>query len=179
MRTFNRIASLALSWVLILGGLLVIVESMLAAFHRGPWLVPSRQWYEALTSARLADRATVLMALAVGLVGLALLIAEVRPWPPYRLPAHPAGTDATTEWWVLRRPAERLLADTLTHISGVNTARVRLHDGRNRWTVEVRAEARDESRARIEEAINAELARLAAPTSAKIRLRLREPRKVT
>jgi hypothetical protein len=178
MRTVNRIASLVLGLVLIAGGLLVIVESLLAAFHRGPWLVPLWRWYEALTSARLADRATVLMAFAVGLVGLALFLAEIRPWPPYRLPAHPAGTDATTEWWVLRRPAERLLTDTVAHLAGVHTARVRLH-GRNRWTVDVRAEARDESRARIEEAVDAELARLAAPVPAEIRLRLRTPRRVT
>jgi uncharacterized protein DUF6286 len=178
MRTFNRTASLVLGLVLIAGGLLVIMESLVAAFHRGPWLVPLWRWYEALTSAHFADRPTVLMAFAVGLVGLALLLAEIRPWPPYRLPARPAGTDATTEWWVLRRPANRLLTDTVAHLSGVRTARVRLH-GRDRWTVDVRVEAREESRARIEEAVNAALARLAAPASAEIRLRLRTPRKVT
>jgi hypothetical protein len=79
---------------------------------------------------------------------------------------------------VLRRPAERRLADAAANVPGVNTARVRLR-GRRRWKVHVRAEARDDSRAGIEEAVNAELARLAAPAPARVRLRLRRPRRVT
>lgn len=188
MRTFNRIASLVLGLALIAGGLLIAVESLLAAYRLGPWLLPSTPWYEALAGTRLADRATVLVAAALGLAGLALLVAELRPWPPHRLPVHPETTSdttsdttkptaETTEWWLLRRPAERRLARTVTDLPGVDAARVRLH-GRDQWTVTVLAQARDESRARIEEAIDTELAVLAAPTPARVRLRLRKPRRV-
>ncbi|MGH3388159.1 MAG: hypothetical protein ACRDOO_04710 [Actinomadura sp.] len=188
MRTFNRIASLALGLALIAGGLLTVVESMRAAYRLGPWLVPSRRWYEALSGTRLADRPAMLVAVALGLAGLALLLAELRRRPPHRLPVRPGTTsdrtEATaeaavpTEWWLLRRPAERRLARTVAELPGVNAARVRLR-GKDQWTVTVLAEARDESRSGIEEAIGRELAAFAAPDSARVRLRLRTPRRVT
>ncbi|HEV7930854.1 MAG TPA: DUF6286 domain-containing protein [Actinomadura sp.] len=178
MRVLNRIVTLLLSLVLIVGGLLVAVEAVLAAFHRAPWLLPVRRWHDILAGTRLADPSTVTVAATLGAVGLVLLIAELWPWRPYRLPARPATADDRTRWWVLRRPAERRLADAAANVPGVNTARVRLR-GRRRWKVHVRAEARDDSRAGIEEAVNAELARLAAPAPARVRLRLRRPRRVT
>jgi hypothetical protein len=177
MRTFNRIASLVLGLALIVGGLLVAVESVLAAFHRRPWLLPSQRWYEIFNGTRLSDQSMMVVAAALGLVGLVLLLAESRPWPPHRLPAHPATTDANAEWWVLRGPAERRLTAAVADLTSVNRARVRLR-GRHRWMVNVRAEARDERRTGIEEAINTELARLAAPVPATVRLRLRKPRRV-
>jgi divalent metal cation (Fe/Co/Zn/Cd) transporter len=178
MRAFNRIAALALSLVLIAGGVFVVVESVLAALHRRPWLLPSRRWYEALRGTQLSDRSMTVVAVTVGLVGLVLLVAEIRPWAPYRLPAQLSTADPDTEWWVLRGPAERRLAKAVAGVSGVNAARVRLR-GRHQWTVRVRAEARDESRDRITAAIDGELARLAAPGPARVRLRLRKPRRVT
>jgi uncharacterized protein DUF6286 len=182
MRTFNRIASLVLGLALIAGGLLIAVESLLAVYRLGPWLAPVNRWNEALAGTRLADRPIMLVAVVLTLAGLALFLAELRPWPPHRLPAHP--TDATTVptvptgWWLLRRPAERLLTREVTGLPGVNTARVRLY-GRDQWTVTVLAEAREESRAEIEKTIDAELAALGAPAPARVRLRLRTPRRVT
>jgi hypothetical protein len=178
MRIFNRIASLLLSLVLIVGGLLIAVEAVLAALHRGPWLLPVRRWHDILAGTRLADPSALAVAATLGAVGLVLLIAEVWPWRPYRLAARPATVDDRTQWWVLRRPAERRLADAAAGVPGVNAARVRLR-GRRQWKVNVRAEARDDIRADIEEAVEAELARLAAPAPARVRLRLRRPRGVT
>jgi hypothetical protein len=178
MRVFNRIATLLLGLVLMVGGLLIAVEAVLAALHRAPWLLPLRRWHDILAGTRLADPPTVAVAVALGSVGLVLLIAELWPWRPYRLPARPATADDRTQWWVVRRPAERRLAEAVERVPGVNTARVRLR-GRRRWKVDVRAEARDDSRADIEEAVDTELARLAAPTPARVRLWLRRPRRVT
>ncbi|GAA2108290.1 DUF6286 domain-containing protein [Actinomadura alba] len=177
MRAFNRIATLVLSLVLIAGGLFIAVQAVLAALRHAPWLLPLRRWHAALTSTPLGDRLAVILMGAVGLLGLALLIAELRPWRPSRLPVHPATADAGSEWWVLRRPAERLLADAAARIPGVNSARVRLR-GRHRWKVDVLAEARDEDRTEIAEAIDGELDRLAAPAPVRVRLRLRSPRRV-
>jgi hypothetical protein len=178
MRIFNRVISLLLSLVLLLAGLLIAVEAVLAAFHRAPWLLPLRRWHDLLASTRLADPPTRAVAAVLGTVGLLLLIAELWPRRPYRLRARPATADEKTQWWVLRRPAERRLADAAARVSGVNSARARLR-GRRLWKVDVRAEARDDRRADIEEAVKAELARLAAPAPARVRLRLRRPRRVT
>jgi hypothetical protein len=178
MRAFNRIATLALTLVLIAGGLFIAVQAVLAALHRAPWLLPLRRWHDDLLGTRLGDRVTVTVAGALGLVGLVLLVAELRPWRPYRLPVRPDTADPSSEWWVLRSPAERRLSDAAVRLPGVNRARVRLH-GRHRWKVNVRAEARDEDRAQIAQAIEGELDRLAAPAHVRVRLRLREPRRVT
>jgi hypothetical protein len=177
MRAFNRIASLVLSLILIAGGLFIAVQAVLAALRRPPWPLPLRGWHAFLTSTPLGDRLVMIVLGAVGLLGLVLLIAEFRPWRPSRLPVHPATADAGSEWWVMRRPAERRLADAAARLPGVNSARVRLR-GRHRWKVDVRAEARDEERAEIAEAIDGELDRLAAPAPVRVRLRLRSPRRV-
>ncbi|MBC6457367.1 DUF6286 domain-containing protein [Actinomadura sp. HBU206391] len=178
MRAFNRIAALVLSLALIVGGLFIAVQAVLAAFHRAPWPLPLRSWHDDLVGTRLDDPVTTIVAAALGVIGLVLLIAELRPWRPSRLPVHPATADPSSAWWVVRGPAERRLAAATARIPGVNKARVRLR-GRHRWKVNVRAEARDESRRRIAEAIEDELDRLAAPAHVRVRLRLRKPRRVT
>ena len=179
MRLFNRLAALVLALILIAGGLLIALEAALAAFRRTPWLIPSQRWHDVLVTTRLSDRPALVTAGALLVVGLALLVAEVRRWPPSELPIRLDAADSVTQWRVLRRPAERRLADAAADVVGVGRARARVRlRGREHWRVYVLAEAREDSRGMIEEAVDTELARLAAPMPAEVRLRLTRPRRV-
>lgn len=177
MRAVNRVLSLLLGLVLLAGGLLVVVEAVLAAADQSSWLIPADSWYQFLTENTLGDTVVLIAALAVGLLGLILLVAELRPWPPARLPLHLETADG--RWWVTRRAAERRLAAAAENVSGVGGARARLRTRRGRWRVGVRAQAREDSQQEVERAVEEILERLGSPPDSSVQVRLVRPRRVS
>jgi hypothetical protein len=176
MRAVNRLLSLLLGLVLLLGGLLVAVEALLAALGQASWLIPVDRWYEFLTETRVGDRRVLIVSLAVAVLGLILVVAEVRRWPPTRLPVHLESADG--HWWVARRSAESRLASAAGDVTGVVGARAKLRARHGRWQIGVRVEARESSRPVVEQAIEETLKRLSPPPDSSVRLRLVKPRRV-
>lgn len=168
MRSYGRLAFVLLGVVVLVGGLLIATEAVLALIHRPPWLVPFGSWYAALSQAR--GGPTLAVGCAMTVTGIGLLLAELRPWPPYRLRIDPA--DGAGEWFVLRRSAERRLGTVAGRVAGVGGARVRLRGRGTRWRVGVTAAAPLDARAALERALRAELRTLAAPDGSRLRVRL-------
>jgi hypothetical protein len=85
MRAVNRFASGLLGLVLIVVGLVVAIEAGLIAAGRRPAGLPLDGWYQRLTATTLANRAVLVTAIVVGVVGLLILVSQLRRWAPDRL----------------------------------------------------------------------------------------------
>jgi hypothetical protein len=106
VRLVNQISAGLLGVVLFLLGLLAIVEAALVAVGGTPWLVRLDQWHGPLSRRTLADNRVLGVSIIVGVVGLTILILQVRPWRPRRL----ITGDDREAWWVSRRSLEQRAA---------------------------------------------------------------------
>lgn len=177
MRAVNQVLSLLLGIILLVGGLLLAVEAVLAAAGQDSWLLPADEWYRFFTETTLGDQVVLLVALAAALLGLILLIAELRPWRPTRLPVHLETADG--RWWITRRAAERRLTGAAETVSGVSGARARLRTRRDRWKGGVRVEAREDAQQDVEQEVRRTLERLGSPADSDVQVRLVTPRRVS
>lgn len=175
MRALNRLAGLLLGLALLAGGLLALVDGALAAAGRHPWPIRLDRWYPALTGTRLHDPMVRTVAIGAAVLGLLILILQIRRWTPKQLALRPGDTG---RWSVRRRSVERQLPTPVAELSGVNAVRARLRGRRARWRLTLRAEGRPESRDAIEHAVRDELDKLTAPDGARLRVTIRPPRRV-
>ncbi len=178
MRVFNRLAALLLGLVLIAGGALVVADGVLTATGRRPWLIRFDSWYGPLTRARLNQPLVLAVAIAVGVLGLLLLFAELRPWAPRHLAVRGGDGEVPVDWWVYRRSVERQLVGAVQGVTGVSHAKARLRGRRDRWRLVVTAAGRSDSRPAVYRTVQSELARVAAPGAVKLRVAMRKPRRV-
>ncbi|MEU8300684.1 DUF6286 domain-containing protein [Micromonospora sp. NPDC048909] len=165
MRTANRLATLLLAAALLVGGALAAVEALLAAAGRPALLVEPAGWSATLRTTRWDDPAVRGLAVAVILLGLTILAAELRRWSPSRL-------DAGDGWHLHRRSVERRLTVAVRSVPGVRRARVRIHRRGAEWRPRVTATGDPAARDEVEFAVHQELHRLAAPRPGRIDVRL-------
>ncbi len=169
MRIFNRLASVVIALALVAGGLLAIVEGSLVAAGRPPLLVPLQSWYDAFTTTRVRDQAILLLSILMVVLGLLVLLSQLRPWPPDRLRIVGEG------WHVQRRSVEHQIASAVQGVPGVKGARARL--GKN-WRLNVQASADRSLRGEVEEMVRRELELMEAPDNVRWDVRLIKPRVV-
>ncbi|MFE9693808.1 hypothetical protein [Micromonospora sp. NPDC005806] len=172
MRTVNRIATLLLAVALLVGGVLVAVGALLAALGRAGPLV--HRWYATVTATRWQDAPVRAVAASLTLLGVVVLVAELRRWRPTRLRL--AGDDG---WHLHRRSVERRLAWTVRSVPSIRRARVRLRRRGDAWRHRVTATGDPAARADVEFALRRELDRLAAPCHGRIEVRLVPARRAT
>ena len=133
MTVVNRVLATLLALALLLGGLLAVVEIVLAALGRQPWLVPHPDWTTWLSDQTLGSgivRAVLIGAVVLGLVLLVLALRRGRPGA-LPLPSRVESVRTTAS----RRGIERTLRAAATRPDGVREARVKAR----RRTVRVRA----------------------------------------
>ncbi len=174
MRLVNRIAASLLGLVLILLGLLAIVEAALVAMGASPWLVPLDDWHGSLSRLTLGDNRVLGVSIIVGVVGLTILLLQVRPWWPRRL----ITGDDRRAWWVSRRSLEQRAVTAATQVMGVHKARARARGRETQWRLHLSADARPEQRDEVADAVRRELDRLAVPADIPMKVALRRPRRV-
>ncbi|HEY3503000.1 MAG TPA: DUF6286 domain-containing protein [Actinocatenispora sp.] len=178
MRVVNRLAAVLVGLVLLAGGLLVALAAVLAAAGRRPWPVDVSTWYGPLTRTTIGAPVVVGVAIAVGVVGLALFVAEVRPWAPQRLAIRRDGDARPVSWWVYRRSVEREVSTTVDAVPGVAGTRARLRGRGEKWKLTVRPRARADAEETVRKVVSAQLDRIAAPVPVRLRVALRKPRRV-
>lgn len=166
MRSVNRIASLLLATALLVGGALVVVQALLRTLDR-PAPLDTAGWFDALSGTRWSDPTVRAVAGGALLLGLAILVAQLRRWTPVRL-----ATDDREGWYLHRRCVERRLADAARAVPGVRRARVHVRRRGGQWRPRVRATGDPAARAEIEFAVHQELHRLTAPRPGRIDVRL-------
>lgn len=174
MRVVNRIAATLLGVVLLAAGLLIAVEAALLAAGRAPWLLPLDRWHATLSERSISDTRVLGVSIVVGVIGVAVLIAQLRPWPPQRL----ITGDARGSWWVARGSVELRTAAAAATVTGVHHARAEVRGNERRWRLRMRAEANPEQRDEVMTAVRHELDRLAAPPDIAVNVDLRRPRRV-
>lgn len=165
MRWLNRIATALLAVALLVGGPVLVVEGVLAALgHPGPFLP---RWSATLTRTRWQDGSVRAVALTITLLGLLLLVAELRRWRPTRL-----RLTAEDGWHLHRRSLERRLARAVRAVPSIRRARVRIRRRGDNWRPRITATGDPAARADVEFAVHRELDRLAAPRPGRIEVRL-------
>jgi hypothetical protein len=174
MRTANRVGALLLGLLLLAVGVLVVVEAVFAVAGRDPWLLPLDAWFTALTSTTPADTGFLAVSVGVGVLGLVIFAAQVRPWPPQLVAVNTARSDET--WFMARRSVERRVAASADAVPGVRDARVRVRGRRRHWRLRVSGHGPDDRRDAVTDAVRHELGRLDAPADTSVSVRLRAGR---
>jgi hypothetical protein len=126
MRVANRVVSALLALALLVGGLLVAVEIVVAGFDRRPWVLPHDRWYR---DARLRSwESAPVRWLFISLVaaGLLLLFLQLARRRPTVLPLAPGGAPADLG----RRSLERSLVRAASDVDGVAAAKVKVGEER-------------------------------------------------
>lgn len=120
LRPLNRVLCALLALLLLVGGLLVAVEILLAGLDRSPWLVPHDQWRDWATTTSWSQREARLLFVGLAVVGLALLLVELWRRRPSSMPlaAGPGGVASDLD----RRGIERWLAERVRRVEGVSQA---------------------------------------------------------
>ncbi|WP_422740215.1 Asp23/Gls24 family envelope stress response protein [Micromonospora sp. WMMD729] len=167
MATVNRVASALLAVTLLVGGVLLATQALLAAVGRLTTLLLRPGWADTLTTTRWHDPGVRTAAgVAVGL-GLVVLAAQLRRWTPVRL-----RVDQRDGWHLYRRCVERRLTDAVDTVPGVRRTQVRVRRDGDRWRPRLRATGDPAARAEVEFAVRQELRHLAAPGADRVDLRL-------
>lgn len=159
MRLVDRLATLALSLVLLAGGLLFAAEAVLVALHLPALLIDRAGWYDGLTRTRVDHPLVRGIAIVVAAVGLLILVAQLVRWRPDRI-----GARSGADWHLKRRSVERRLTAAVDEVPGVVRSRVRLVRGPGGWGPRIRVVGPAEVPAAVEDAARRELDRLGAPT---------------
>lgn len=134
VRTTNRIVSALLAVALLVGGLLVAVEAVLASLDRGPWILPHEDWAKSLRETAYSDRSARIFFLVLVAAGVALLLLELARRPPPSLQMAGRGSGITAD--LDRRGVERWLSTRLADVEGATGTRATI----TRKAVEVSAE---------------------------------------
>jgi hypothetical protein len=155
MRGINRAASALLGLLLVVVGLLVALEAAWIAAGRAPLWFALDRWYGSLTRTTLAATAFLVTSIVVGVVGLAILLLQLRPWRPDRLVA-----GGTQQWWLRRRSVERRAATMAATVEGVGHPRARATGRPDRWHLILAADAWPDRQDAVNHAVRDELHRL-------------------
>ncbi|HEX4538650.1 MAG TPA: hypothetical protein VH112_00255 [Acidimicrobiales bacterium] len=154
MRTLNRLLSLLLGLALAVAGVFVMIEVILAAAGESFVVLPARRWLGWLKATPWSAASVMAILSAMTLVGLILLVAELRPWRSRRMPAPVTGRG---DWWLLRGSTERYLRRHLESKTVANKVRPTLSTRSGPWRVRLKVDAREGARPEIEQRTRAAL----------------------
>ena len=121
-----------------------------------------------------AESGFLAASIGVGVLGLVIFAAQVRPWPPHLVAVNIARSDET--WSMARRSVERRVAASAETVTGVRDARARVGGRRRHWRLRVTGHGPDDRRDAVADAVRRELGRLDAPQDTSVSVRLRPGR---
>jgi hypothetical protein len=122
MRVLNRVLAAVLALALLVGGLLVAVEIVVAAFGRRPWVVPHDQWYRSARGRSWQSAPPRWIFIGLVVAGMVLLFSQLARRRPRALALTPGAVPADLG----RRSLERALVREASRIDGVAGAKARV-----------------------------------------------------
>ena len=122
MRIANRVLAAVLGLGLLVGGLIVAVEIVVAGFDRQPWVLPHDDWYRSARQRTWDSAPPRWIFIGLVVAGLALLLLQLTRRRPAALALTPGAVPAD----VGRRSLERSLAREAARIDGVAGAKTKI-----------------------------------------------------
>lgn len=123
MHVLNRILATLLALAVFLGGLLAVVEIVLAQLGRPYWLVPHPDWSRWLTEQTFSSGAVRVILVGLAVLGFLLLLAALRRGRPGSLALPSPGENVRVT--ASRRGIERTVSRAAQRADGVRSVRVR------------------------------------------------------
>ena len=168
MRVANRVLAAVLALALLVGGVLVAVEIVVAAFGRDPWVVPHDRWYRSTLEHRWEDAATRWVCIGLVLAGLVLLGLQLARRRPAALPLAAGAAPADLG----RRSIERSLVRTASRVDGVDRAKVRVSADRANVSATTNRRRADEVRPRLATAVERRVRTLGLARAPEVRVQV-------
>lgn len=176
MRIANRVLAAVLGLALLVGGLIVAVEIVVAGFDRRPWVLPHDDWYR---SARMRTwesappRWIFIGLVAAGLLILFLQLARRRP-TALALALTPGAVPAD----VGRRSLERSLAREAGRVDGIAAAKAKVREDKAEVVASSNRRQTDDLQPVVSEALNRRMAAigLARPPAIRVKVQGRGDR---
>src|SRR2546423_1587337 len=176
MRVLNRLLALLLALALIAAGLWALVIGVAHALgigSRPDWLhafdQTLQQGMRTLSTLELEDWRALAAASGRAVLGIVLLLLELRPWPPLIVFLD---EDDTARWWLHRAAFERVMSSAVSDETTSSGVRARLR-GPRRGRLRVAATASPRVRPEIEHVVRSNLARLGHADDSSVRVRIR------
>ena len=170
MRFINRLLAAVLGLLLLVGGVLVAVEVLLAGLQQDPVLIPWERWAETTRTTAWATPVVRTISLLVLLGGLLLLFAQLRRGRPRTLPLH--GNDEL-EAEVDRRSLERSLERAAEEVDGVRAAKARCGSRKINLTADTTRSRAEEVREAVSRAANERIATIGLATKPAVTVNVR------
>jgi hypothetical protein len=176
LRILSRLIALAVALVLVVGGLLVAVEIVVAEVANGPWVIPYDEWYRNARTNGWSSTSTRQVALAMTAAGAVLLLVQLARRRPAVLEMEAKRRGQPTA--LSRRGVERSLERSVSKVDGVASAKVRISSKRARVTTTSHRRLPGDLEARVTAAAEQRLSalRLAQPLPLSVRLQTRSGR---
>jgi hypothetical protein len=135
MRVVNRLGALLLGLILLAVGVLTVIEAVsLAARHRS-WPLPVQDWRNRLLVTPWSDRAVLIVSIIVGVIGLLILLSQLRPVRARHLTT--TWNDPDDTWILSRRSIEQQATAAAESIRGVDSAHASTTGKPDRWQLDV------------------------------------------
>jgi hypothetical protein len=152
-----------------------VAEAVLALAGRPP-LLPLEDWYGQLTTTTYAAVAVRLVSVGLIVVGVLVLLAELRRWRPTGLDLR-SGQDRG-HWRMRRQSLENQVSDAVNTVTGVHEAHARARGGEHKWKLRVRAMANADQAEQIRVTARRAMDALAVPGEIPLIIDVRKSRRV-
>lgn len=130
MRTVSRVVSALLALALLVLGVIVAIEIIVAAADKKPWLLPHDRWYRYGLRNQWRSGSVRWMFIGIGAAGLLLLFLAFTKRRPVNLPLQQKF--ASHEVDVHRSSLERSLSRAAQRVDGISGAKVKVSPNRTR-----------------------------------------------
>ena len=174
MRIANRVLAAVLGLGLLVGGLIVAVEIVVAGFDRRPWVLSHDDWYR---SARLRTwESAPPRWIFIGLVtaGLLILFLQLARRRPTALALTPGAVPAD----VGRRSLEKSLAREAARVDGIAAAKAKVREDKAEVVASSNRRQTDDLQPVVSEALDRRMAAigLARPPAVRVKVQGRSDR---
>ena len=126
MRIANRVVAAVLALGLLVGGVLVAVEIVVAGFDRRPWVLPHDDWYESARERTWESAPARWIFIGLIAAGLVLLLMQLARRRPTALALTPGAIPTDLS----RRSLEKALVREATRVDGVSAAKAKVREDR-------------------------------------------------
>jgi hypothetical protein len=173
VRIVNRVVAAVLGLGLLVGGIVVAVEIVVAGFDRRPWILPHDDWYDSARERTWESAPARWIFIGLVAAGLLLLLVQLARRRPTALALTPGAIPTDLS----RRSLEKALVREAARVDGVAAAKAKVRKDR----ADVSATSNRRQVADLEPAVASALDRrmgalgLARPPEVRVKVRGRGP----